>query len=130
MIKEKQIYGLFKDGELLQDTHLFLFEDVVTAILTLYLFSVTFACKDLKMYCFGTTSNNTDNPLQLYNVKAFVCDFHTGIDRASELLSSDDYKGHPITIDYIKSIMSDVDKAIASRFSISASLTLDENKDI
>lgn len=130
MIKEKGIYALYKDGELLQDTHLFLFEDILTSILTLYLFSVTFACKDLKMYSLGKTTSNINYPLDLSNGKKFICDFYSGIDLASDLLSRDDYKNHPITVDYLKSIINDVDTAIASRYSVSASATLDENKEI
>lgn len=115
MEKKKVMYVLFRDGEILPDTHIFLFSDVLTAILTYYLFSVTFASKDIKLYAVGEFINNI---FVSYDDKLFICDFNDGINLVANYRAGepDKYKHNVVTYDYIKQIMSDVDRAIELRF--------------
>lgn len=115
MEKKKVMFALFRDGEILPDTHIFLFSDVLTAILTFYLFSVTFASKDIKLYAVGEYIQNI---FHSYDDKEFICDYYDGINLVSKFRASDPdkYKHNVVTYDYIKQIMSDVDRAIELRF--------------
>lgn len=115
MEKKKVMYALFRDGDILPDTHIFLFTDVLTAILTYYLFSVTFASKDIKLYAVGEFINNI---FISYDDKLFICDFNDGINLVSKYRAAepDKYKHNIVTFDYIKQIMADVDRAIDLRF--------------
>lgn len=112
---EKSIYCLKLDGSLLPDTHLFCFSDPLTAVLTLYLFSVTFASKNIQLYkigvigSYGTITSVCDR---------FICDYNTGKDVVVSLRQSDPdkYKDNPVTLDYINNICSDVDRVISEKY--------------
>lgn len=115
MDKNKTMYVLYRDGDILPDTHIFLFGDVLTAILTFYLFCVSFASKDIKLYAIGEHINNM---YLTYETKSFICDFNDGINIVSKVrvADPDKYKHNVVTYDYIKQIMLDVDRAIELRF--------------
>ena len=112
-MKEFEVYAFVKDNEILTDTHLFLFEHRLSAVFSLYLFSLTFACKDIKLYQIADFNVRSGLlPLE----RSFICDFHTGIDLAKELLLDPIYKDSPITIDYLVNLKADVDTAIKNKF--------------
>lgn len=111
----KKLYYLMRDGDLLPDTHVFAFYDILTAILTLYLFSVTFASKDIKLFCIG---DYKDGIFRTYDTQEFVCDFYNGVNLVNTIRNSnpDKFKNNVVTADYLNQIISDVDKAIEYRF--------------
>lgn len=112
-MKQFDVYAFVKDNEILTDTHLFLFEHSLSAVFTLYLFSLTFACKDIKLY--KIAEYNVQSGL-LPLERSFVCDFFSGIDLAKELLLDPIYEGCPITIDYLVNLKADVDTAIKNKY--------------
>ena len=112
-MKQFEVYAFVKDNEILTDTHLFLFEHRLSAVFSLYLFSLTFACKDIKLY--KIADFNVQSGI-LLSERTFVCDFYCGIDLAKELLLDPIYKGSPITIDYLVNLKADVDTAIKNKF--------------
>ena len=109
----KKIYSIKKDGEYLKDTHLFIFEHELSAIMTLLLFSITYACKDLKIYCLGSFDGASNYPLHPAE-PIFICDYYDSLDRASLLLSI--IEDCPISLEYLKGLYSDVDVAIQNKF--------------
>lgn len=113
MKTKKEIYAIYKDGVVAPDTHLFLFSDPLTAILTLYLFSVSFACKDLKMYSVGVY----DDIFYIYDHPHYLCDFYDGVEKLVEIRATDvKYDNNFITVEYINQIISDVDNVIKNKF--------------
>lgn len=104
-----------RDGDLLPDTHVFAFYDVLTAILTLYLFSVTFASKDIKLMCIGEYK---DGRFVTYDSQYFICDFYNGIDYVNNerVSNPEKYKDNIVTADYLNKIIADVDKVIELKF--------------
>lgn len=112
---EKNVYCLKLDGSLLPDTHLFCFSDPLTAILTLYLFSVTFASKHIQLYRVGSIDSNG---IITSVCDRFVCDYNNGKDLLVSIRQSDPdkYKDNPVTLDYINSICSDVDRVISEKY--------------
>lgn len=112
-MKHFDVYAFVKDNEILTDTHLFLFEHRLSAVFSLYLFSLTYACKDIKLYKIADFNVQAGLlPLE----RTFICDFYTGIDLAKELLLDPIYKDSPITIDYLINLKADVDAAIKNKY--------------
>lgn len=112
-MKNFEVYAFVKDNEILTDTHLFLFEHRLSAVFSLYLFSLTFACKDIKLYKIADFNIHSGIlPLD----RQYICDYHSGIDLAKELLLDPIYKDSPITIEYLINLKADVDTAIKNKY--------------
>ena len=122
----KKLYAIKKDGEYLNNCHLFIFEHELSAIMTLLLFSISFACKDLKMYCLGVFENSSDYPLHPAE-PIYVCCYYDSLDKASLLLSN--LEDCPITMEYLKGLYNDVDVSIQKKFMLKEEDTYDAKVD-
>lgn len=109
----KKIYAIKKDGEFLKDCHLFIFEHELSAVMTLLLFSISFACKDLKVYCLGIFDNTSNYPLHP-DEPVYICGYYDSLDHAGILLSGLD--DCPITMEYLKGLYNDVDVSIQKKY--------------
>lgn len=115
-MKKIKIYALKKDGRLHSDTHFFMYDNVLTALVTYYLFSLSYACKDFTLVCYGDYDPVND-VITMYEYPNLVCYYSSGIEYATELLSS--YKnntyGH-INRKYFSDLMSSIDQAVKNRY--------------
>lgn len=116
----KMMFVLKQDGNILSDTHMFLFSDIVTAILTLYLFSVTFSSKHIRLYFCGYMSCKGDI-LETRTVSEFVCDYYDAIDlfvKIKELYPEKYTSDYPINVEYLNNIKNDVDTVIRNKYAL------------
>lgn len=116
-MKTVKIYGLYKDGKLHTDTHFFMYNNVLTALVTYYLFCLSYACKDFRLVCYGEY-DFVNNKVIMYEYPDMICHYESGINYATELLTK--YKGNTyghINVNYFKDLMTSIDNAIVSKFS-------------
>lgn len=114
-MKTIKIYALKKDGKLHSDTHFFMYNNELTALVTYYLFSLTYACKDFRLVCYGEYDFVNDRVI-MYEYPNMICHYESGVNYAAELLTK--YKnntyGH-INIKYFRDLMDSIEKAIIIR---------------
>ena len=67
----RSLYGIFLDGDLLSDTHIFAFKNLGSAILSLLLLSLAVKSKELRLYHLGTIENGFIQSRE----REFICDY-------------------------------------------------------
>lgn len=116
-MRKKTIYMLVKDGRLLPDSHLLIFENPISALVSLLLFSVTYACKDLKLYKVGDLTDDL-NTFEFGSYRMdFFCDFHNVKSLFTEYSANKDFTENvEINEKYINDLIDLVDLAIKNQF--------------
>lgn len=111
----KGIYGLFLNGTLAPDTHLFVFREPLSAVVTLLLFSQALGRTDLVLRCLG----NIDEQGNIIPDNVRFCDFDSSLDVSFKLYNElDDKESNPFNPDYINRLHHSAIKAEKEKLNI------------